>query len=201
MQTSDEDITYTINTDVQTSSSTGSATASVVFTGTGNTTSGSTAITTAGTSLSSLSLTGDGSTYSKNNYKLTISQSNLSEGDTVTITVTVKSSSPYEKEMTATLIFTYAEATVSYTSALTDNGDYVTLTIEIIDASSAITIAYDTAKVTLDTSSTILQSCTVTSGNITIPTTAFVAGDTIELYFAKVDSGDTITLGTDITVS
>lgn len=95
----------------------------------------------------------------QDDYILNIVPVSIAEGDEVEINLSIKSTSPYEKELTSKITLTVKTTIDAYKASLANSSDetYVILSLQINEASDDISIKYDNTKLTLDMSTAIVN--------------------------------------------
>lgn len=135
------------------------------------------------------------------NYVLRITKNSEITNDEFNIKVKINSISPYKKEIVSNIKIKMKKSNNEISSALENNGEYVTLKINTNDFTESKTISYDNTKVTLDKANILLQNVNIGAGNFTIPKANFETNKEYEIIFIKNDNSSEIELGKDITIN
>lgn len=142
-----------------------------------------------------------GGTATIKNYVLKITKNSEITSDEFNIKVKINSISPYKKEIVSNIKIKMKKSNNEISSALENNGEYVTLKINTNDFTESKTISYDNTKVTLDKANILLQNVNIGAGNFTIPKANFETNKEYEIIFIKNDNSSEIELGKDITIN
>ena len=123
-----------------------------------------------------------GGMLSENTYSLVISSNSANKGDTFKIELTIQSTSPYEKSLTAIFDITAEEDNESYVISLTelDEKEYDILTITTYEIDEDVIFTYDNTKYTLDGSAGISQGASIVEDEET--TTVTILDENFENY-------------------
>lgn len=145
-----------------------------------------------------------GNTAKTNEYKVRITKNKELTLDEYKIKVKITSTSPYKEELIGNITIKVIRDNNEIKTSLVDNGEYVTLSIEMNDYIENKTITYDKSKLDIDRANELLSDIKITTTNntnsFTISKTKLEANKKYEINFVKKEASTSIKEGTDITI-
>ena len=146
-----------------------------------------------------------GNSLNSKNYILKISKNSEITTNEFNLKVKINSFTPYKQELIGNIKINIIKNNNEISTAIEDNGEYVTLKINTNNFIDNKTVTYDNTKLILDKANALLDNASVITNNnsssFTISKDNFKTNMNYEIIFIKKDNGSEIEFGKDISIN